>query len=84
MEIKVEKHINRIGFWAIIRNDLFYLGIWENWASNFRFEFIDNEMAIEKFKANIDHGTFLFNSKEDALAFLEYLEPFIIMEELMG
>ena len=88
MKLEVVKHhSNRLNGWSIAEKDKniylselangnIYYSLYNEWLIDFP------EIIKEKFNAFHTHP-FCFKNKEDAERFLEYLEPFIIMEELM-
>jgi len=86
MKFKVEEHHTYHNTYCIAGDTEYYLNktsFYKNIYSDLLIkEQIDPPKIIkEKFNAHND-DPFLFKNKEDAERFLEYLEPFIIMEIL--
>ena len=85
MKFRIAKHHHLWG-WSIIEDENLYLSKIHNGNAYdvfYRGKLVDSpEIIIEKFNAFYDNP-FMFKDKKDAEKFLEYLEPFIVMEELM-
>jgi len=83
----VKHHSNKLNGWSIAETDkCLYLSKFANRNIYYilcKNKLVDSpEIIEEKFNATND-SPFIFKDKEDAKRFLEYLEPFIIMEELI-
>jgi hypothetical protein len=46
-------------------------------------EHIDSKTVIEKFNARLEDNIYIFKTKEDAESALEYIESFLIIEEII-
>ena len=83
MRFKIEKHWVYRDKWCII-NETKCLCVFKYPFTNFKYKLIDEKYVVKKFYAEIDRGIFLFNIEGDAIKALEYMEPLIIMEKLVG
>ena len=87
MKFRIAKHYRFLWGWAIVEDENLYLSKKNNgnvYEIFYRGKLVDSpEIIRKKFNAS-DSIPFLFENKEDAEKFLEYLEPIIIMEKLMG
>jgi hypothetical protein len=67
--------------WVIVERDKMAIFSHHN---KFCCEYIDPKIIIEKFNARFEDGhIYVFTTEDDAKQALEYIEPFLIMEELM-